>query len=191
MLTILAECSVFHEFFYWIWCVFDVPNWLTLTVEVGVAIALGIIFFKFSNRYLNEMKKGKEEKRKTAIHTMGFFVLLLHTDIKSLHASIEHSLAQQDEYLSPNVWDSFDKYMKPKIEQVNDLILLYVDNLETKEMEYIQGLVSGIQTIPRYGNTSAKNYIENLDEVFIEIARFTENKILQRTLGLIKETDSI
>ena len=55
----MVECSVPIDIFYFIWCEFDVPNWLTLAVEVAVAIFLGIIFLKKGRELSEESDKLK------------------------------------------------------------------------------------------------------------------------------------
>jgi len=174
----------------YLWYCFDVPNWLTLLVEVIVAGLLGLLFYRLTNRYYNEIKKNKNEKHVTAMHTIGNHVHIIYAIImtlKELAAELgENGLATLNHKESKGYQLELDE----NTEKINELLNFYSEVLSASELEIITGLSVIVEDLAGSPILFMKESITASEVIFTKIARMTNYMPLKMNLGLTKKSDA-
>jgi len=119
----VEECVA--QGFAWIWNCFDVPNWLTLTVEIAVAGFLAVLFYHLTKKLGSEQKelaKGQREIGETALLRILFKIIDHTSAIQELYQSaLKDGKHQADSKRWKNI-------IEPALEQ--DIKLLEEDILK-------------------------------------------------------------
>lgn len=157
-----------------VWYCWDVPNWLTLLVEVIVAGALAVLFYYLSNKYIKEIRASKKEKRNNAFAILTHHVLVISLELKQLEKNCEQTKEAQFESLSQKEKDAFAGYCEPSLEQMEKQIHLYGESLEAKELEHFQGYIRLVQLLPYTKNlVHMLERLHQIDELGRKILRIT------------------
>jgi len=167
-----------------VWYCWDVPNWLTLVVEIVVAFVLGAIFFTKGNKYIKEVKISKKEKHDRAIYEIGVFTYLLNKSFDELQSTITELISNGHHNMSKEAWELFIDKNKLFLDEMAKLLSVYAESLEPREIQLCRTLNVEIQAVYNHGLPVVVQKIAKMKETLKEIAKFSNFHELKNKLGV-------
>lgn len=159
---------------------FDIPNWVTLAAEIGVAILLAIIFFKLSRKITEEKEQKSKDKRNSGLRILGSFTYSLAYSLSSKSSEVSLSIASGGHGISDNSINDFMNSINPILDEMNRIMELYSNDLQAKELEYFQGLISEVKNLKNIRSLPIlQQKIAGIDPIIKDIAELINFKPLK------------
>ena len=164
----MVDCTILHNL-DWLWNCYDVPNWLTLVVEIAVAGFLAVVFYRLSNKWTKKQEQLQNYQKWAGEMALSFLLMEIMRLTNVMEENYEDAITNGSNEVSQQEFDKWLNYQKEQQSKLKDILLIYAHNFDGSTSYFINDLANNLTKFTTIVGLENDILINDIRKLFVEI----------------------
>ena len=164
----MNDCSTLHNL-DWLWYCYDVPNWLTLVVEIAVAVILAGIFYCLSNKWIKKQEELQNSQKWVGEIALSEVLMEIMRLTNVMEENYGDVITNGSNVVTQQEFDKWLNYHEAQKSRLREILLIFSQNFEGPTSYFVNDLANNLTKFTPIASLENDILIKDIRKLCIEI----------------------